>query len=79
MAGKNAFARIGNGAEMRVRVIDMSHGGVALEAEGGAIPGESFHAVLHVPILPATRVRLRKLYARTGAGLHTRIGCQFIV
>jgi len=79
MAGKNAFARIGNGAEMRVRVIDMIHGGVALEAEGGAIPGESFHAVLHVPILPATRVRLKKLYARTGTGLHTRIGCQFIV
>jgi diguanylate cyclase (GGDEF)-like protein len=79
LAGKKAFATVGNGAELKLRVIDMSHGGVALEAEGTLNLGEAFHAVLHVPILPATRVRLKKLYTYPGKGPQTRVGCQFIV
>ncbi|MFZ0820871.1 MAG: diguanylate cyclase [Candidatus Acidiferrales bacterium] len=79
LAGKKAFATVGNGAELRLRVIDMSHGGVALEAEGTMNLGEAFHAVLHVPILPATRVRLKKLYTYPGKGPQSRVGCQFIV
>ncbi len=79
LSGKKAFAIVGNGSEMRLHVIDMSHGGVALEAEGGVSLADSFHAVLHVPILPATRVRLKKLYTRPGNGPQVRLGCQFIV
>jgi diguanylate cyclase (GGDEF)-like protein len=79
LAGKKAFATVGNGAELRLRVIDMSHGGVALEADGALNLGEAFHAVLHVPILPATRVRLKKLYTYPGKGPQSRVGCQFIV
>jgi diguanylate cyclase (GGDEF)-like protein len=79
LAGKKAFATVGNGAELRLRVLDMSHGGVALEAEGTLNLGDAFHAVLHVPILPATRVRLKKLYTSPGSGPQARVGCQFIV
>jgi len=79
LAGKKAFATVGNGAELKLRVIDMSHGGVALEAEGTLNLGEAFHAVLHVPILPATRVRLKKLYTQPVNGPQSRVGCQFIV
>ncbi len=79
LAGKKAFATVGNGSEMRLRVIDMSHGGVALEADGSLNLGDAFHAVLHVPILPATRVRLKKLYTHPGNGPQARVGCQFIV
>jgi diguanylate cyclase (GGDEF)-like protein len=79
LAGKKAFATVGNGAEIRLRVIDMSHGGLALEAEGSLHLGDAFHAVLHVPILPATRVRLKKLYTSAGSGPQARVGCQFIV
>jgi diguanylate cyclase (GGDEF)-like protein len=79
LAGKKAFATVGNGEEMRLRVIDMGHGGVALEADRGLNLGDAFHAVLHVPILPATRVRLKKLYTYPGNGPQARIGCQFIV
>ncbi len=79
LAGKKAFATVGNGAELKLRVIDMSHGGVALEAEGNLNLGDAFHAVLHVPILPATRVKLKKLYTYPGSGPQSRVGCQFIV
>jgi diguanylate cyclase (GGDEF)-like protein len=79
LAGKKAFATVGNGSELKLHVLDMSHGGVALEAEGGVNLADSFHAVLHVPILPATRVRLKKLYTRPGNGPQARVGCQFIV
>ncbi len=79
LAGKKAFATVGNGAELKLRVLDMSHGGVALEAEGTLNLGDAFHAVLHVPILPATRVRLKKLYTSPGSGPQARVGCQFIV
>jgi diguanylate cyclase (GGDEF)-like protein len=79
LAGKKAFATVGNGSELRLHVIDMSHGGVALEADRSVNLADSFHAVLHVPILPATRVRLKKLYTSPGDGPQARVGCQFIV
>jgi diguanylate cyclase (GGDEF)-like protein len=79
LAGKKAFATVSNGGELKLRVLDMSHGGVALEAEGTLNLGDAFHAVLHVPILPATRVRLKKLYTSPGSGPQARVGCQFIV
>jgi diguanylate cyclase (GGDEF)-like protein len=79
LAGKKAFATVSNGGELKLRVLDMSHGGVALEAEGTSNLGDAFHAVLHVPILPATRVRLKKLYTSPGSGPQARVGCQFIV
>ncbi|HUK31310.1 MAG TPA: diguanylate cyclase [Candidatus Acidoferrum sp.] len=79
LAGKKAFATVSNGGELKLRVLDMSHGGVALEAEGTLNLGDAFHAVLHVPILPATRVRLKKLYSLPASGPQSRVGCQFIV
>ena len=61
LSGKRAFATVGNGVEKQFRVLDMSHGGVALEAEHDLPAAESFQAVLHVPILGEVRVKLKKL------------------
>src|SRR5579862_8976384 len=62
LADTRAFATVGAVTEKPLRVLDMSHGGVALEAEETLPLGDSFHAVLQVPILGEVRVRLRKLY-----------------
>jgi len=78
LVGKRAFATIGNGAEKSYRVLDMSHGGVALEAENDLPTGEPFQAVLHVPILGEVRVKLKKLYSQQTAGQQPRVGCLFV-
>jgi len=56
----------------------MSHGGVALEASQDLPTGESFQAVLHVPILGEVRVKLKKLYVQRVAGQQARVGCLFV-
>jgi diguanylate cyclase (GGDEF)-like protein len=78
LSGKRAFATIGNGEEKQFRVLDMSHGGVALEAEHDLPAAETFQAVLHVPILGEVRVKLKKLYVQRLNGKQTRIGCIFV-
>ncbi len=78
LSGKRAFATVSNGEDKRFRVLDMSHGGVALEAEENLPMGESFQAVLHVPILGEVRVKLRKLYVHRTAGQIARVGCLFV-
>jgi hypothetical protein len=69
---------VGNGVDKQYRVLDMSHGGVALEAEHELPSGESFQAVLHVPILGEVRVKLKKLYVHRAAGQQSRVGCLFV-
>jgi diguanylate cyclase (GGDEF)-like protein len=78
LSGKRAFATIGDGAEKSYRVLDMSHGGVALEAENDLPAGEPFQAVLHVPILGEVRVKLKKLYTQRTVGQQPRVGCLFV-
>ena len=78
LSGKRAFATIGNGVEKQFRVLDMSHGGVALEAEHDLPVADSFQAVLHVPILGEVRVKLKKLYVQRLAGQQSRAGCLFV-
>jgi c-di-GMP-binding flagellar brake protein YcgR len=78
LSGKRAFATVTNGADKQFRVLDMSHGGVALEAENDLPSGESFQAVLHVPILGEVRVKLKKLYVHRVAGQQSRVGCLFV-
>jgi len=78
LSGKRAFATVGNGAEKQFRVLDMSHGGVALEAGYDLPSGESFQAVLHVPILGEVRVKLKKLYVYRTPGQQSRVGCLFV-
>jgi diguanylate cyclase (GGDEF)-like protein len=78
LSGKRAFATVTNGADKQFRVLDMSHGGVALEAEHDLPSGESFQAILHVPILGEVRVKLKKLYVQRIAGQQSRVGCLFV-
>ena len=78
LSGKKAFATVGNGVEKKYRVLDMSHGGVALEAEHDLPAGDSFQAILHVPILGEVRVKLKKLYVQRVAGQQPRVGCLFV-
>jgi len=78
LSGKRAFATVGNGANKQFRVLDMSHGGVALEAGQDLPTDESFQAVLHVPILGEVRVKLKKLYVQRVAGEQSRVGCLFV-
>jgi hypothetical protein len=56
----------------------MSHGGVALEAGHDLPAGESFQAVLNVPILGEVRVKLKKLYVQNVPGQQSRVGCLFV-
>jgi diguanylate cyclase (GGDEF)-like protein len=78
LSGKRAFATVGNGPDKPYRVLDMSHGGVALEAGHDLPAGESFQAVLNVPILGEVRVKLKKLYVQNVPGQQSRVGCLFV-
>ncbi len=78
LSGKRAFATVGSGVEKEFRVLDMSHGGVALAAEHDLPSGETFQAVLHVPILGEVRVKLKKLYVYHAPGQQSRVGCLFV-
>jgi diguanylate cyclase (GGDEF)-like protein len=78
LIGKKAFATIGDRGQKSFRVLDMSHGGIALEAENDLPAGEPFQAVLHVPILGEVRVKLKKLYTQRTLGQQPRVGCLFV-
>jgi len=87
LANTQAYALIGEGGDRTARVLDLGHGGVAFETSNPEMFSESFHAVLHVPILPPVPVSLRRIYLLSQAGQAgqapgspraTRIGCSFV-
>jgi diguanylate cyclase (GGDEF)-like protein len=78
LANTHAYALIGEGVERTARVLDLGYGGVALETSSPNEFGDTFHAVLHVPILPPVRVSLRRIYHKLGSSGATRIGCSFV-
>jgi diguanylate cyclase (GGDEF)-like protein len=78
LAGARAYALIGEGVERTARVVDLGYGGVALETANPQELEETFHAVLHVPILPPVRVSLRRVYLGHGGTGSSRVGCSFI-
>ncbi len=78
LVNTHAYALIGEGVERTARVLDLGYGGVALETSRPEEFGETFHAVLHVPILPPVRVSLRRVYQTQGRSGTTRIGCSFV-
>jgi len=78
LVGKRALATLANNPEKPLRILDMSHGGIALEGGENVPLTEAFQAVLNVPILGEVRVKLKKLYVRREPGQPDRIGCLFI-
>jgi diguanylate cyclase (GGDEF)-like protein len=78
LATTHAYALIGEGVERTARVLDLGYGGVAFEVPRPEDFAEAFHAVLHVPILPPVRVRLRRVYQKQQNSGATRIGCSFV-
>lgn len=78
LAGTRAYAVLGEAPEKVARVLDLGYGGVALHTDRPEELASSFHAVLHVPILPPVRVSLRRVYARPDNGTSERIGCSFV-
>jgi diguanylate cyclase (GGDEF)-like protein len=78
LAGTRAYASIGEGVERTARALDLGYGGVALETTRPEELGESFLAVLHVPILPPVRVNLRRIYLRQESTGNSRVGCAFV-
>ncbi len=63
--------------EVKLAVLDLSYGGLALSVSGAIELPESFHAELHVPILPAARVFLRRVYRVPIDEKEFRVGCSF--
>ncbi len=78
LAGTRAYALLGQGTEKTARVLDLGYGGVALQTETPEELAGSFHAVLHVPILPPVRVSLRRIYSLRREGRDVRVGCSFV-
>jgi diguanylate cyclase (GGDEF)-like protein len=78
LAGARAYALIGEGVERTARVVDLGYGGVALETASPEGLEETFHAVLHVPILPPVRVSLRRVYLGRESSGSSRVGCSFV-
>ena len=78
LATTRAHAMLSEKPEKSARVLDLSYGGVALEVEPQEQLGSSFHAVLHVPILPPVRVSLRRVYVKPVEGGKARVGCSFV-
>ena len=74
----HAYALIGAGVEHTARVLDLGYGGVALETSRPQDLADTFHAVLHVPILPPVRVSLHRVYQKQTSAGATRIGCSFV-
>jgi diguanylate cyclase (GGDEF)-like protein len=78
LAGTKAYAVLSTEPARNARVIDLSYGGVALQVEPThTLPG-TFHAVLHVPILPPVKVHLRKVYEYQDRNQQLRLGCAFV-
>ena len=78
LATTRAHALLSEKPEKTARVLDLSYGGVALEIDRQEQIGATFHAVLHVPILPPVRVSLRRVYLKPLEGSKTRVGCSFV-
>jgi diguanylate cyclase (GGDEF)-like protein len=78
LAGTRAYAVLGDNPDRTARVLDLSYGGVALEMPGHEQSPATFHAVLHVPILPPVRVSLQKTYVQQLQSQGSRIGCVFL-
>ncbi len=78
LGGTRAYAVLGEGPEKKARILDLGYGGVALETDSPDELAGSFHAVLHVPILPPVRVSLRKIYLQREQGSAVRVGCSFV-
>ncbi len=78
LVGTRAYAMLGEGAGKKARVLDLGYGGVALHTDSPEDIAGSFHAVLHVPILPPVRVNLRRVYLQRGGTDGVRIGCSFV-
>jgi diguanylate cyclase (GGDEF)-like protein len=78
LANTHAYALIGEGVERTARVLDLGYGGIALQTSRPDEFDETFHAVLHVPILPPVRVSLRRVYRQGGDVGTGRIGCAFV-
>jgi diguanylate cyclase (GGDEF)-like protein len=73
-----AHAQFAGDGETKLRVLDISSGGVALEADANFSPQETIQAVLHVPILPAVRVKLKPVYLQKISEDRVRVGCAFV-
>lgn len=78
LAGTKAYAVLSELGQKNASVLDLSYGGVALILENPEDVPETFHAVLHVPILPPVRVSLKKTYTTAFEGARARIGCSFV-
>ena len=78
LATTRAHALMSEKPEKTARVLDLSYGGVALEIDRQEQLTATFHAVLHVPILPPVRVNLRRVYLQPLEGGRARIGCSFV-
>ncbi len=78
LASTNAHAQVNLGTEKTIRVLDISNGGVSLELEQSLSLGDTFQAVLRVPILPAIRVNLRRVYFQSLSNGLIRVGCSFV-
>ena len=78
LAGTRAYAVLGDNPDHTAKVLDLSYGGVALEMPRRPDAPSSFHAILHVPILPPVRVSLQTTYVEPGDSPVARVGCVFL-
>jgi hypothetical protein len=78
LATTHAHAQVNLETEKTLRVLDISNGGVSLELDQSLALGETFQAVLRVPILPAIRVNLRRVYLQPLSSGLIRVGCSFV-
>ncbi len=79
LEGTRAYAVLGEDARSKTaRVLDLSYGGVALQTETAEPLPQSFHAILHVPILPPVKVSLHKTYEQRVGANGVRVGCAFV-
>jgi len=78
--GARAYVVLAGDTDKTARVVDLSHGGVALQAEAGTELPSRFQAVLHLPILSPMKVSLRRVNeSRPSEGEpHLRVGCALI-
>lgn len=77
LAGTRSYAALDAPARKAV-VLDLSYGGVALLLDQADGLPDQFAAILHVPILPPTRVHLRKVYVAAHEDGRARVGCIFV-
>lgn len=78
LAGSNAYGVLCNGFGPKLaRVLDLSFGGVAFLLDEAVTLPDTFHARLHVPILPAAEFRVRRIYTHRLAQGMLRVGCCF--